>query len=117
MRNRILPVLTAALVVAGCSSAAKEEADAPESPAATESAAGKVDAEHGPSGAPAEGGGGTMIVTYDDADTPEAINGRKIQQENHMLEDLAEDINQTLNLPHDIQLRGSQCGQPNAYLE
>jgi hypothetical protein len=114
MRNRIVPVLAAALVVAGCGGAAEEGADASESPAATESAKGKVDAENAPE-APADGGGGTMIVTYDDADTPEAINGRTIQQENRMLEDLADDINQTLVLPHDIQLRGSQCGQPNAF--
>jgi hypothetical protein len=117
MRNRILPVLAAALVVAGCSSPTKEEPKAPESSAAAESADENVDSKNGaPPEAPAEGGtGGTMIVTYDDADTPEAINGKKIQQDNRMLEDLAEDINQTLNLPHDIQLRGSQCGEPNAF--
>ncbi len=56
-----------------------------------------------------------MIVTYEDADTPEAINGKKLQQDNRMLDDLADDVNQTLNLPHDITLRGAQCGVPNAY--
>ena len=58
-----------------------------------------------------------MIVTYEDADTPEAINGRKIQQENRMLEDLADDINQTLVLPNDIALRGAQCGTTERVLE
>ncbi|MFI5508992.1 DUF4344 domain-containing metallopeptidase [Mycobacterium sp. NPDC051804] len=118
MRSRIVPLLVAGLIVAGCgSSSTNEEADAPESPAAADtSVKGKVDAENGgvPE-APAEGAGGTMIVTYEDADTPEALNGKKIQQENRMLEDLADDINQTLNLPHDIALKGAQCGQPNAF--
>jgi hypothetical protein len=117
MRNQILPVLAAALLVAGCSGATKEEPKAPESSAAAESADEDVDSKNGaPPEAPApEGGGGTMIVTYEDADTPEAINGKKLQQDNHMLEDLADDINQTLNLPNDITLRGAQCGTPNAY--
>lgn len=117
MRSRIVPLLAAGLVLAGCGSSTSEEADAPETPAAETSAKGKVDAENGgaPEAPPAEGPGGTMIVTYEDADTPEALNGKKIQQENRMLEDLADDINQTLVLPHDIALKGAQCGVPNAY--
>ncbi len=117
MRNQILPVLAVALVVAGCSSGNKEEPKAPESSAAAQSSDENVASKNGaPPEAPADGAtGGTMIVTYEDADTPEAMNGRQIQQDNHMLEDLAEDINQTLNLPHDITLRGAQCGQPNAF--
>jgi hypothetical protein len=116
MRNQILPVLAAALLVAGCSGAAKEEPKAPESSAA-QSPDENVDSKNGPAPeAPADGAaGGTMIVTYEDADTPEALNGKKLQQDNHMLEDLADDVNQTLNLPHDITLRGAQCGTPNAY--
>ncbi len=48
MRNRILPVLAAGLIVAGCGGAPQEEADAPETPAAAEpSVKGKVDAENG----------------------------------------------------------------------
>ena len=48
MRSRILPVLAAGLVVVGCSSTPKEEADAPETSAAAESSVkGKVDAENG----------------------------------------------------------------------
>jgi len=117
MRSRIAPLLAAGLIVAGCGSSTSEEADAPETPAAETSAKGKVDAENGgaPEAPPAEGPGGTMIVTYENADTPEALNGKKIQQENRMLEDLADDINQTLVLPRDIQLKGAQCGVPNAY--
>ena len=119
MRSRILPVLAAGLVVVGCGGTPKEEAEAPETSAAAEpSVKGKVDAENGGAPeAPADGPGGTMIVTYEDADSPEAINGRKIQQENRMLEDLADDINQTLKLPNDITLRGAQCGAAERILE
>jgi hypothetical protein len=116
MRSRILPVLAAGLVVVGCSSTPKEEEKAPESSAAAQSADENVDSKNGPAPeAPADGPGGTMIVSYEDADTPEAIAGKTIQQDNRMLEDLADDINQTLVLPNDITLRGAQCGTPNAY--
>jgi len=117
MRSRILPVLAIALAVAGCSNSTKDEPKAPESSAAAQSSDDDADSKNGaPPEAPADGAaGGKMIVTYEDADTPEAINGKKIQQDNQMLEDLAEDVNNTLNLPHDIQLRGAQCGQPNAF--
>jgi len=56
-----------------------------------------------------------MIVSYDDAQSPEAINGRKLLQDNQVLEDLAADVNQTLKLPYDIPLHGSQCDQANAF--
>ena len=59
--------------------------------------------------------GGKMTVVYDDATSPEAINGKKLLQDNKVLEDLAADINQTLKLPIDIPLRGSQCDQANAF--
>jgi hypothetical protein len=116
MRSRIAPLMAAGLIVAGCGSATTEETDAPETPAAADtSVKGKVDENGAPEAPAPEGPGGTMIVTYEDADTPEALNGKKIQQENRMLEDLADDINQTLVLPNDITLRGAQCGTPNAY--
>lgn len=56
-----------------------------------------------------------MIVTYDEATSPEAINGKKLLQDNGVLEDLAADINQTLKLPVDIPLHGSQCDEANAF--
>jgi hypothetical protein len=56
-----------------------------------------------------------MNVFYDAAESPEAINGRNLIEGDGLLEDLADDINQTLDLPHDISLRGSQCNQPNAF--
>ena len=47
MRNRILPVLAAALLVAGCSSSTKEEPETPDTAAAAQSADGNVDSEAG----------------------------------------------------------------------
>jgi hypothetical protein len=111
MRTRIVPVLAAGLIVVGCGGASQEQADTPHTSAAPESSvAGK-----GPQDAPVEGAGGMMTVTYDDATSPEAINGRKLLQDNKVLEDLAADINRTLKLPSDIPLHGSQCGQANAF--
>jgi hypothetical protein len=112
MQSRVVPVLAAGLIVVGCGSA-QQTADTPQEP----SPSGKVAAAQGPDPAP-EGdapGSGTMTVAYDDAQSPEAINGRKLLQDNHVLEDLAADINQTLKLPYDIPLHGSQCDQANAF--
>jgi len=115
MRTRILPVLAVGLMVVGCSGATKdaeaEKADNPVTSAATES---PVSAK-GPGEAGDEGAGGTMTVVYDDATSPEAINGKKLMQGDQVLEELAADINQTLKLPYDIPLHGTQCDTPNAY--
>jgi hypothetical protein len=116
MLSRIVPVFAAGLMVVGCGGADQEKADTPDTSAAAESSvAGKTAAAQGPEEAPVEGAGGTMIVTYDDAQSPEAINGRKLLQDNQVLEDLAADVNQTLKLPYDIPLHGSQCDQANAF--
>jgi hypothetical protein len=112
MRTRILPALAAGLIAVGCGGAAQDKADTsaspPGSPAASESPKAKGPDDAG-------GAGGTMTVTYEDATSPEAINGKKLLQDNKVLEDLAADINQTLKLPFDIPLLGSQCGQANAF--
>ena len=56
-----------------------------------------------------------MIVTYEDATTPDAAAGRALLQDNTVLDDLAADINESLYLPHDITLHGAQCDEPNAF--
>jgi len=115
MRLRVLPVLAAGLVAVGCGGGSDQEAA--DSPSASESPA-TVAAPNSKGPTPAsDGGGGKMVVVYDDAQTPEAVNGRALLENNKVLEDLAEDINQTLNLPHDVSLHGSQCGQANAFWE
>lgn len=57
---------------------------------------------------------GRMIVTYGDATTPEAIRGRELLKNAHVLEELSGDVNSSLKLPGDIALVGEQCGQVNA---
>ena len=57
---------------------------------------------------------GRMIVTYGDATTAEAIQGRALLKNAHVLEDLAGDVNSSLKLPGDIALVGEQCGLVNA---
>lgn len=113
MRTRILPVVASGLIVVGCGGATRENADESGPPAS--SAAANTSAEQNSGGAPVTGPGGKMIVTYDEASSPEAISGKKLLQDNGVLEDLAADINQTLKLPIDIPLHGSQCDQANAF--
>jgi hypothetical protein len=57
---------------------------------------------------------GRMIATYGDATTPEAIRGRELMKNTHMLEDLAVDVNSSLKLPVDVALVGEQCDRVNA---
>ncbi|MCV7226949.1 DUF4344 domain-containing metallopeptidase [Mycolicibacterium komossense] len=58
---------------------------------------------------------GKMTVVYGDATTPDAIRGRKFMQDNNLLPQLADDINETLKLPYDVPLKGTQCDEPNDY--
>ncbi|SBS79702.1 conserved exported hypothetical protein [uncultured Mycobacterium sp.] len=110
MRTRILAVLAVGLLVAGCGGSAGEKADSSGSPAASETSKAK-----GPDDTATADAGGKMTVVYDDATSPDAINGKKLLQDNKVLEELAADINQSLKLPQDIPLHGSQCDQPNAF--
>ena len=56
-----------------------------------------------------------MTVTYQDATTPAAIQGRTLMQNARVLEDMADYINGYLKLPYGIELVGSQCDDPNAF--
>jgi hypothetical protein len=110
MHTRILAVLAVGLLVAGCGGSAEEKADSSGSPAASETSKAK-----GPDDTATADAGGKMIVTYEDATSPEAINGKKLMQDNKVLEELAADINASLKLPVDIPLLGKQCDTANAY--
>jgi len=111
MRTQILPLLTVGLMVAGCGGGAPEEKAASSGSSATS----ETPKAKGPEATPTRDAGGKMIVTYDDATSPEAVNGKKLLQDNKVLEDLAADINQSLKLPIDIPVHGSQCDQANAF--
>lgn len=112
MRARILPIVAIGLLVAACGGGGTDEkADSSGGAAASETPKAK-----GPDDtATADAGGGKMIVTYDDATSPDAQNGKRLLQDNKVLEDLAADVNQSLKLPEDIPLHGSQCDQANAF--
>lgn len=118
MRTRVLPLIAAGLLVVACGSAQQQqqESAAPSAESAESSAppSGKVDAAQGPDGE-APPGTGTMVVTYDPANSPESNAGLELMQGDTLLEAFADDINQTLNLPYDIALHGSQCDQANAF--
>src|SRR5262245_26944425 len=119
MRERILPLFAAGLLVVACGSGQQEQTETSDAASAEETSEaapdkGKVDPPEQEPEEPAPGGG-TMIATYQDATSPEAIRGREILEGDHALEDMAADINETLNLPYDIPLLGAQCDQPNAF--
>lgn len=112
-------LLSLALLAVGCGHDAKSSTPA----ASVTSPSAKA-----PSGQPDLNGNGTpdasasdtdwpgkMTSTYEDATSPDAVSGRDLIQKDHLLEDLADGINQTLKLPQDIPLIGKQCDQANAF--
>jgi hypothetical protein len=95
-----------------------------------EQEATKVDAEtaNAPDSSPGESTGtaaadpseaekwpGKMTVVYEEATTPEAVEGKKFMEERNLLPQLADDINGLLKLPFDIPLKGKQCGVANDF--
>lgn len=57
----------------------------------------------------------TMNIRYDDAETPEAQRGRQLMQDAKLLETVAQQVNDTLNLPYDLTAVAKQCGEANDY--
>ncbi|NTY59925.1 DUF4344 domain-containing metallopeptidase [Mycolicibacterium sphagni] len=60
-------------------------------------------------------GDGKMVVTYEDATSPEAIPGRDLMQRTHYLDDIAKSVTDWYRLPYDIPVVGRQCGEANDY--
>jgi hypothetical protein len=58
---------------------------------------------------------GQMTVVYEEATTRAATRGRKLMKKAHLLESLAEEVNEWLVLPYDIPVVGSQCGEANDF--
>lgn len=114
---RITATASILVVLAGCGggddAGGSEQSDAAATTAAGIEEAGPdiaADRSKGPAG-----GDGRMIVTYEDATTPEAQNGKKIMMDGQFLEDVADETFEMLKLPQDIPLIGRQCGEANAY--
>jgi hypothetical protein len=114
-------ILAVTLLAAGCGH--KDEAkpqDPPETSVSTAAAApaqptntdvnnnGKPDSED-------TDWPGKMIPKYEVATSPDAVTGRNLIQQAHLLEDLADSINESLKLPFDIPLIGKQCDTANAF--
>jgi hypothetical protein len=109
--GRIGATLSALLLLStGCGHDDKSH----EQPTSTTAAAAALPAQ--PDAAPEDDDWpGEMVPTYEDATSPEAIAGRDLMQPAHLLEDLADSINESLKLPFDIALKGTQCDDANAY--
>lgn len=112
-------LVAAALVLAGCGGGGQPPAASPVmSKSATQGTAAEVTTtaveadDSAPDDADARG---RMIVTYDDATTPEAIRGRTLMQDTKVMEGLAQDVDDSLKLPYDIPLVGQQCGEANDF--
>jgi hypothetical protein len=97
-----------ALVIAGCGGT--EQASAP-----AESADSNAEVAPAELVEPEADDEGMMVVSYEDATTPEATNGRQIFEDAQLLEDLAASATDLLKLPYDIPLLGTQCDEANAF--
>ena len=116
VRLRLIPLLSVALLMAGCGAPQQQSASEPaESTAEVTAGADATAGVAEPDAADDADDTGEMVVTYEEASTPEAINGRQIIEDAQLLEDLATSANDLLILPYDIPLLGSQCDQANAF--
>ncbi|WP_083741243.1 DUF4344 domain-containing metallopeptidase [Mycobacterium sp. MS1601] len=105
MRPFWVPLFATTLLIVGCGGSEQAAAPSTESETAIAEAA---EVDEVPDS-------GKMIISYEDATSPEAINGKRILQDNEVLEGLAEGTNEMLKLPFDIPLIGGQCDTENAF--
>jgi Putative metallopeptidase len=101
-------VVAVVLLLAGCGSSQQESSP---SDTATDTSP-ETTAE---AAAPEEDTAGEMFYEYEEATSPEAINGKKIMEDAGLLEFLAADANEGLVFPFDIPLIGAQCDEANAF--
>ncbi len=107
----VVAACAALLVSAGCSGSVTQHADTTTS--ATKPS--KQPASKAPSPAPA--GSGKVVIRYEDAETPGAQRDRQIMQDAKVLEELAQHIEDTLLLPHDLGLVAKQCNAVNDFYD
>ena len=115
VKRVVLAALWLAPTLAGCGQAAETPKSAPVTSTVTVTSSG---ASVPPATAEADetaDWSGKMIPTYEDATSPDAVVGRDLMRDDRLLEDLADGINESLKLPHDVPLIGKQCDEANAY--
>jgi hypothetical protein len=102
------------LLLAGCGAnpTPPQDSSPAETSAETTDAAADQD---GDTADDADDDDGQMLPEYQDADTPEAVNGRDLMKQADLLENLADAVNASLKLPIDIPLQGQQCDEANDY--
>lgn len=103
------------LVLAGCGQDAPKSTSAPVVSTVTVTSQGSSEPSTTSEGNDKVDWPGRMIPTYEDAKSPDAVAGRDLMRDDHLLEDLADGINESLKLPQDILLIGKQCDEANAY--
>ncbi|TDO14826.1 putative metallopeptidase DUF4344 [Mycobacterium sp. BK086] len=111
-------VVAVSLLVVGCSSkpsAAPSPSTTAETPAATASPVVATQTNGYPVPKAKTGEGGKMVVTYDDATTPEAIAGRDLMEKTHFVDGIAQSVSDWYVLPYDVSVRGAECGEANDY--
>jgi len=121
--NAVLGASALALVVVGCAHDGKPSAASSSTPAtATANVASEpVYPTEAPSkaaidrAADAADWPGKMVVSYEDATTPDTQAGRDLMEKSQFLEGLADSINESMKLPNDIALKGAECGEENAF--
>lgn len=123
-RSPALAVLSVALLCVSCGKGADSAKPAGQMSAAASTAAtstmsnaakaGDVNGNGVPDSSDDEWPG-TMTVRYEEATSPDAVRGRGLLEQNQLLENLADDVNQSLKLPYDVPLIGTQCDVANAF--
>lgn len=101
MRRRT-PITTALAVIAMLASSCADDAQPAAAPPVTSAAAIEAD-------------DGAMAVSFEEATTPEAQQGRALMEKTQVLEGLADEVTGIFKLPYDVPLVGSQCGEANDF--
>jgi hypothetical protein len=112
-RPTIVVAACAALLAAGCSATGDTHQAGSTAPAA------QTSTQQSPmsKAAPAPEASGKVVIRYEDAQSPEAQHGRQIMQDAKVLEELAQHIEDTLLLPHDLGLVAKQCDEINDFYD
>lgn len=104
----VMAAIAALLLSAGCGGSNSPSADDAASTGSESRAAT-------PASSTEAAAAGKVNTRYDDAQTPDAEQGRGLMMDAKLLEAVAAQVNDTLNLPYDITVVGKQCGEPNDY--